>query len=41
MRPHKPDFNVRISMKEFLCIVLGCAFYAMVVLPIFVRLKGE
>ncbi len=41
VRHHKPDFDVRITGRDLFFIVSGCAAYALVILPIFVRLKGE
>lgn len=41
VRHHKPDFDVRISLRDFLAIVVGCALFAVVIMPVFVRLKGE
>lgn len=41
VRHHKPDFDVRITGRDFAYIVAGCAAFAFVILPVFVRLKGE
>lgn len=41
VRHHKPDFDVRITLRDFLAIVVGCALFALVIMPVFVRLKGE
>lgn len=41
VRHHKPDFDVRITGRDLFFIIMGCAAYALVILPIFVRLKGE
>ncbi len=40
VRHHKPDFDVRVTARDFMFIVAGCALYAVVVLPVFVRIKG-
>jgi O-antigen ligase len=40
VRHHKPDFEVRITTRDLVYIVGGCATFALVVLPIFLRLKG-
>lgn len=40
VRHHKPDFDVRITLREFFFIVVGCAAFVAVVLPVFLRLKG-
>jgi O-antigen ligase len=41
VRHHKPDFDVRITWRDLLIIVAGCAAFALVIMPVFVRLKGE
>lgn len=41
VRHHKPDFDVRITGRDLFFIVAGCAAFALVVLPIFLRFKGE
>jgi hypothetical protein len=40
VRHHKPDFDVRITVRDMLFIVVGCLAFAFVVLPIFLRMKG-
>lgn len=41
VRHHKPDFEVKITMRDMVGIVLGCMAFAFVIMPVFVRLKGE
>ena len=41
VRRHKPDFDVRITGRDLALIVVGCAAFALVIMPVFVRLKGE
>jgi hypothetical protein len=41
VRRHKPDFDVRINARDLVLIVIGCAAFALVIMPVFVRLKGE
>jgi O-antigen ligase len=41
VRHHKPDFEVKITSRDFVVICAGCAAFALVVLPIFLRFKGE
>jgi hypothetical protein len=41
IRHHRPDFNVKLTWKDLLIIVAGCLVYIGVVLPIFLRYKGE
>jgi len=41
VRVHKPDFQVRLTARDLVFIVLGCAVFVLVLLPIFLRLKGE
>ena len=41
VRHHKPDFDVRITGRDLFFIVAGCFAFAIVIMPIFVRLKGE
>jgi hypothetical protein len=41
VRHHKPDFRVRITARDLFFIIVSCAIYSVVILPIFVRLKGE
>ena len=39
VRHHKPDFDVRITARDFVIIVVGCTAFATVILPLFVRYK--
>ena len=40
VRHHRPQFEIRITPRDFFFVVVGCAIYALLVLPVFVRLKG-
>lgn len=41
VRHHKPDFDVRVTFRDLFLIATGCAVYVLVILPIFLRFKGE
>ena len=41
IRHHRPEFTVRLTWRDLLLILVGCLAYAFVVLPIFLRYKGE
>jgi O-antigen ligase len=41
IRYHRPDFRVRMSMRDFIVIVLACVAFVLVVLPLFLKAKGE
>lgn len=41
VRTHKPDFEVKLTFRDVAIIVAMCAAYALVVLPIYLRSKGE
>jgi len=41
VRHHKPDFEVKITFRDLLMIIAGCIAFAFVIMPVFVRLKGE
>jgi len=41
IRHHKPDFNVKLTWKDLLIIVALCLGFVTVVLPIYLRAKGE
>ena len=41
VRTHKPDFEVKLTVRDVAFIALGCAAYALVVLPLYLRSKGE
>ncbi len=40
IRHHRPQFRVVFSWLDFLFVVAGCATYAFVLLPMFLRYKG-
>jgi O-Antigen ligase len=40
IRYHRPEFRVRLTWRDLVMITAACAIYAMVVLPIFLKLKG-
>ena len=41
IRHHRPEFSVRLTWKDLAIIVVACVLYVAVVLPIFLRAKGE
>jgi O-antigen ligase len=41
VRHHKPDLEVKIHFLDVIGIAIGCVLYAVVVLPIFLKAKGE
>lgn len=41
VRTHKPDFEVKLTLRDFAIITAGCLAYAVVVLPLYLRSKGE
>ena len=40
IRYHRPDFRVRMTWRDLIIVGLACAVYVVVVLPIFLKLKG-
>jgi hypothetical protein len=40
IRYHRPDFTVRLTLRDLVIIVLGCAVFALFGLPLFLRYKG-
>jgi hypothetical protein len=41
IRHHWPEFKVRLTWRDLAIIAVACATYLLVVLPIFLRAKGE
>jgi hypothetical protein len=41
IRYHRPDFRVRMSVRDFILIVIACVAFVLVVLPLFLKAKGE
>lgn len=41
IRIHDPTFRVRLSLRDLVIIIIACALFATVLLPLFLRLKGE
>ena len=41
VRTHKPDFEVRLTWRDYAIITACCLAYAVVILPIYLRSKGE
>lgn len=41
IRTHRPEFTARITWRDFAFIVAGCLAFVLVVLPIFLKWKGE
>jgi hypothetical protein len=40
IRHHRPEFQVKLVARDIIIIIGVCAFYVLVFLPIFLRLKG-
>ncbi|MBA3398278.1 MAG: O-antigen ligase family protein [Deltaproteobacteria bacterium] len=41
IRTHMPEFKIRMTWRDVLIVLVGCVGYAFVVLPIFLKYKGE
>ena len=41
VRHHKPDLKIRLTVPDLLIIISSCLIYASVVLPLFLKMKGE
>jgi len=41
IRYHRPEFRVRLTWRDLVIIVAACAVYALLVLPVFLKAKGE
>lgn len=41
VRGHVPTFEVKVRLIDAAAIIAGCALYALVVLPVFLRIKGQ
>jgi hypothetical protein len=41
VKHHQPDFSIRLSWRDLGFIVIGCLAYVFVVLPLFLKAKGE
>lgn len=40
IRHHRPDFNVRLSWRDIIIIIVACLAFVTVILPLFLRFKG-
>jgi O-antigen ligase len=40
IRYHRPEFQVRMTWRDLIIVVLMCASFTLVVLPLFLKLKG-
>ena len=40
IRHHMPDYKVRMTWRDLLIVVGGCLFYALFILPLFLKYKG-
>jgi O-antigen ligase len=40
VRYHRPEFRVKMTWLDLILVVSGCAAYAMVVMPLFLKFKG-
>jgi hypothetical protein len=40
VRYHLPEFEVKMTIRDFAIVVVGCAAYAIVILPLFLKWKG-
>jgi hypothetical protein len=41
IRHHMPELNVKMTWKDLIAVGIGCVVYAFVLLPIFLKYKGE
>ncbi|MBP6837980.1 MAG: O-antigen ligase family protein [Kofleriaceae bacterium] len=41
VRHHRPDFEVKVGGRDIVGVAFACVMYALVVLPLFLKLKGE
>jgi len=41
VRHHQPELEIRLKLQEVVAIAVSCLLYALVILPIFLTLKGE
>jgi O-Antigen ligase len=41
VRHHRPEFTARLTWKDLAIIVIACLAYVLVILPLFLRSKGE
>jgi hypothetical protein len=41
VRHHKPDLEIKLTFIDIIVIATGCVLYATVILPLFLRAKGE
>jgi hypothetical protein len=40
IRYHRPEFQVSMTWRDIIVVVLACATYVVIVLPVFLKLKG-
>jgi hypothetical protein len=40
VRHHRPTFTVKLSMRDVVFIAVGCALYAVAIVPLFLKFKG-
>jgi hypothetical protein len=40
VRHHVPEFHVYMTWRDLALVVIGCAFFALFGLPLFLRYKG-
>ena len=41
IKHHSPDFTVKFGWKDAAGVVVGCLAYVFVILPLFLKAKGE
>jgi O-antigen ligase len=41
VRHHRPGFQVRLTWRDLMLLVAACASYALFILPLFLKIKGE
>ena len=41
VRHHKPDLEIKLTFIDIVVIVLSCLVYATIILPVFLKAKGE
>ena len=41
IRHHRPDFNIKMTWRDVAIVLVACVAYITVILPIFLKYKGE
>ncbi len=40
VRRHKPDFDVKLTLRDVVCIFIACVVFSFLVLPVYLKYKG-